>query len=99
VPPITGLHSRDEFQEGASTRKPAIVFAITHDELVNMYGGRPQVRKLLGKLRNSRSTQERLDLLLRFDEDNWIEMTSPTLAAGLPSLGGTTDHPPATLLH
>jgi len=66
-------------------RRDPYVFAVTHAELVNIYGNSRQLRELLERLERARDAQESIELLLKFEESDWIKWSSPQLSmAGNP---------------
>ena len=61
-------------------KKGPFVFAVTRTDLVNLYGESRQLRQLVRKLEASSGVEESLGLLLKFDDANWLQWASPTLA-------------------
>lgn len=60
-------------------KRQPFVFAITQADLVKIYGDQRPLRNLLKQLQGSHDTEERLGLILRFDESNWLQWSSPIL--------------------
>lgn len=66
-------------------RRNPYVFAVTQAELVNIYGNSRQLRELLERLERARDAQESIELLLKFEESDWIKWSLPQLSmAGNP---------------
>ena len=61
-------------------KKGQFVFAVTRADLVKVYGESRQLRELVRQLEGSRDAEESLGLLTKFDDANWLQWASPSMA-------------------
>lgn len=62
-------------------KKGQFVFAVTRSDLIRVYGESRKLHELIRRLEGSRSVEDSLELLLRFDDASWLQWASPTLSA------------------
>ena len=68
-------------------KKGPFVFAVSRADLVRIYGESRQLRELVRQLEASRDVEESLGLLTKFDDANWLQWASPTMAPELQDAG------------